>query len=254
MSTRGKKHVWSIMFFIAIIALSSCNNDELESDRHTMTSFATIYAEKGQKYSLIPDNPSGTMYITKTSVPKNELIHQRHVIATYTLLKDVTPQNLMDHSYWNIRLDRIMDVTCKLPLLKSQIEDPDKLGTGVLHIKSIEFTGQYINIVYEHDGNSPDINLWFDDSNYPASYTWIISICINSSSMEPKIIDYVSFDIAKLYRETAESLYTLYTQNPESRERLKLILRYYESAGKQKESRYYIQIYEYGFSLIPADF
>lgn len=244
------RHIWFILSVIAITALSSCQKDEFESNRDTVTSFATIHAEKGKPYSLIPDNHSATMYITKTSIPENELIHQRHVIATYTLLKDVTPKNLMDHSFWNVRLDQIMDVTCKPPVLKSQIEDADNLGTGVLNIRYFQFTGQYFNLEYEHAGGNHDINLWFDDTGHPASNTWIISLCINSPATEPKIKGYVSFDISNLYRETRESLYLL---NPDARDPFKLILRYYESADRQKELHYEIRYYEYGFVFIPED-
>jgi len=250
MITKEKQHKWLILFVITITALSSCNKDEFESNRDTITSFATIYAVKEKSYSLVADNQSATMYITKTSVPETELIHQRRVIATYTLLKDVTPKNLMDHSFWNVRLDQIMDVTCKQPVLKSQIENPDNLGTDVLYLKNIQFTGQYFNIEYEHAGDSPDINLWFDDTNHPTSNTWVTSLCINTPATEPKIKGYVSFDIANLYRETRESLYS---PNQDTYEPFKLVLRYYESVDKQKELHFEIRYNECGFSLIPEN-
>jgi len=253
-SSNEKQRIWSILFVIAITALPSCNKDEFESNRDTLTSFATIYTREEppssfiKPYSLVPDGGGATMYITKTSVNKKELTHQQRVIATYTLLKDVTPQNLADHSLWNVRLDNIMKLTCKLPVLKSQTEDPDQLGTDVLSIKNIQFTGQYLNIEYEHVGDNPDINLWFDDTNHPASNTWITSLCINSSVTDAKITDYVSFDVGALVRETIESLYA---QNADDPRPTKLILRYYESADKQKEIRYTIVYDTHWIGLVP---
>ena len=249
MIAKEKQHKWFILFVITITTLSSCNKDGFENDGGTMTSFATIYAENGKSYSLVPDSHSSTMYITKISVPENELINQRRVIATYTLLKDVTPKNLMDHSFWNVRLDQIMDVTCKPPVLKSQTKNPDELGTGVLCVKNIHFTARYLNVEYEHAGSNHDINLWFDDTNHPDSDTWITSLCINNltTTTIANTNDYVSFDVYNLFNETRESRYAsgLTDRNPN-----KLIFRYYESSGKQIELIYIIRYDAHGIYLI----
>ena len=196
------------------------------------------------------DGGSSTMYITKTSVDKKELIHERRVVATYSLLKNVTPQRLADHTLWNIRLDHIADLSCKPPLLKSQTEDPDQLGTGVLTLKKIELTTQYLNVEYEYAGSDPDINLWFDDTNHPTSNIWIASLCINTSATESTTKGYVSFDVGKLFRETSESRYAL-NPGPWGYDHLpkQLILRYYESAGKQKELHYTIEYDVHGMGL-----
>ena len=243
----------TIVVLSSIIICISCNKDEFESNRDTLTSFATIYAEEGmpytfvKPYTLTPDGGMSTMYITKTLVNKKELTHQRRVIATYTLLKNVTPQNLADHSLWNIRLNQIMDLTCKPPILKSQTADPDQLGKGMLCINNIQFTGQYLNIEYEHASSNPDVNLWFDDTNHPASETWITSLCINASTSEDKIKGFVSFEMAKLFNETVESLVAL---NVDDCMPSKLILRYYESTDKQKELHYTINYDVHGVYLI----
>ena len=247
---RRKQGIWSILFIIATIGLSSCNKDEFESGKDTVTSFATVYiqGEQPDSFILVPDGGGATMYITKTSVNKKELTLQQRVVATYTLLKNITPQNLADHSLWNVRLDNIMDLTCKSPVLKSQIENSDELGTGVLSIKNIHFTGRYLNIEYEHVGKNHDINLWFDDTNYPASNTWIASLCLNSSATEAnKIKEYVSFDLGTLVRETIENRYAPNADDPRS---TKLILCYYESAGKQVETHYTIYYSTHWIGLI----
>ena len=235
-----------VIMIISVVLCVSCNKGEYESDKDTLTSFATINVEDGKSY-LIPDGGGSTMYITKTSVNKKELTHQRRVIATYTLLKDVTPQNLADHTYWNVRLNQIEDLTCKPPVLKSQIENPDQLGTGVLSINNVRFTANYLNIEYEHADGNPDINLWFDDDNHPNSNTWITSLCIHKTgASDAKIKGYVSFELGKLFRETIERLYELNANEPAPS---KLILRYYESDGKQKELNFTIRYYEYGPQL-----
>jgi len=256
MIKKKKQCTWSILFVIAIAVLSSCNKDEFGGNGATNTAFATIYTEKDhpssfvKPYSLIPDGGIATFYITKSAVNKRELTNQRRVIATYTLLKNVTPQNLADHSLWNIRLDKIMDLTCKPPVLKSKTENPDQLGTGIVRINTIRFTGQYLNIEYEHACGSPDINLWFDDTNHPASKTWTVSLCINTpaTSTEFKTKDYVSFDVLALLQETIEYFFSIKDDNcrPD-----KLILRYYESANVQKELRYTISYWEHGPYLSP---
>ena len=250
MNTKEKQGIWSILLAMAIVILVSCSKNNIEGIGETATSFATIYAEMGKPYYLIPDSGGATMYITKTSVSKHELTHKRRVVATYTLLKNVTPQNLMDHSFWNVRLDHIMELTCKAPILKSQTEDPNQLGTGILDIKYILFTGEYLSVVYEHVGISSDINLWFDDTNHPASDTWVTSLCLNAPATvtEDKTNGYISFDLSKLFQETRDSRYEsgVNDWNPS-----KLILSYYESANKQKELRFVISYMEYGPSLIP---
>jgi hypothetical protein len=246
---RKRQCIRFILFVIIFSALSSCSKDEIGRGE-TMTSFATVYTEGGQPssfvkpYTLVPDGGGSMMYITKTSINKKELTHQQRVIATYTFLKNVTPQNLADLSLWNIRLDQIMDLTCKLPVLKSQSGDPDLLGTGGLRINNIQFTVRYLNIEYEHSGGTPSINLWFDDSNHPASATWITSLCIDTppTATEARIKGYISFDVLTLFEETRDYLRMM----PD-----KLILRYNESVNEQKELRYTIRYDTHWMGLIP---
>ena len=250
MSQNIKQCAYFIFPIILIAALSSCDKDEFANNSEI--SFATVYAEEGKPLLLIPDGGGSTMYITKTAINKKELTHQRRVIATYTLLKNVTPQNLADHSYWNIRLDHITDLTCKPPVYKSKIEDPDQLGTGFLRFKYPQYTGRYLNFTYEHAGGSHDINLWYDDTNHPASNTLILSLCINSLSTatEIKAQSYVSFDVYSLVSEISEGRFALgYHVN--DCHPAKLVLRYYESLGVQKELQYTIIHSAHGIGLKP---
>lgn len=242
MTTKKKTCKWFILFVALMTPLSSCDKDKLGVGA-IETDFATIYAKKGEPLTLIPDRGQSIMYITKTVVNKKELTHQRRVIATYTLLKDVTPKNLADLSYWNIRLDQISDLECKLPVLKSHVEDPNQLGKGILRIKSIDMARHFLNIIlYEHAGDAPNINLWFDDSNHPASDTWIFVLSSDAATTTQGVIvtKYISFDLQNLFRD----LQALPT---------KLILRYFESTDTQKELRYTIHHDLFGICLIPEE-
>ena len=253
---RKTKHcTWYIWFVITIAALSACEKDEFSGKGATVTDFVTIYAQNGHPSSLAPDRGGATLYITKSAVNKRELTHQRRVIATYTYLKNVTPKNLCDHTFWNVRLDKIMDLTCKYPVLKSQTEDPDQLGTGVLQLNNFKLTFNYLNVEYEHPDVNPDINLWFDDTNHPASKTLTFLLCINSpvNTAQSKTKGYVSFDVSKLFSETRDYFYALKDDNWGPCGPDKLILRYYESAETIKELRFSLFYSEMGISLQPEN-
>ena len=249
------KKLFACIMLSLIVILSACDKDEFSGNNATVTDFVTIYAQNGHPSSLVPDRGGATLYITKSAVNKRELTHQRRVIATYTLLKNVTPKDLCDHDFWNVRLDKIMDLTCKHPVLKSQTEDPDQLGKGVLHLKNFKFTGQYLNVEYEHADVTPDINLWFDDTSHPASKTWTFSICINSpaNTAQSKTRKYVSFDVLALFIETRDYFYALKDDHWGPWGPDKLILRYYESAETIKELRYSLFYSEMGISLQPEN-